>query len=555
MHISCRPLVSPCDRPAPRLVALIAVVGAAALAAPAGAHAQADLSTEHQAIAFLVGHWETTSEFADGRVALGDLRYQWVLGGGWMRITFTGEAPDGGVWETHAMQRWNPEAEGYESFVFRDGGPPVHYTGSAPGPGRYRIQGTSDAGVTIGIDYRATDDGGVYQENWALVDGERRVTLRTTYRPRGGETGAFVVRLGTDTTAVEEYTRTEDRLEARTLSRTPQARLFEAVVEFREDGAIARYETRVIDPAAPAGEGLLQSTVTRYEDDGAEIETTGPGGARTTRVEADPSMVPFSFNHFSLMELAVQRALARGEESIHLLSGGPMPVEVRRVASDEVAVETGQLGRWVARVDDEGRILEMTAGALGRDVERVSDLDLEGLARRFVDEDARGVGMGPLSPRDTLRTMVAGADFLVDYSRPSARGRPVFGGIIPWGEVWRTGADVATHLTTSRDLRLGDQALPAGTYTIFTIPEPDRWTLIINRQTGQPGTEHDPEQDVVRVPLEVTRLHDPVERFTISVEEEGDGGVVRFLWERTEARVPFRVEGGGGPQVIRRPIR
>jgi hypothetical protein len=365
--------------------------------------------------------------------------------------------------------------------------------------------------------------------------------------PPEGETGAFVVRLGTDSTAFEEYTRTADRLEARTVSRTPQARLFEAVVDFRDDGAIARYETRVVDPAAPEGEGLLQHTVIRYEEDGAEIETMGPEGARTTRVEADPSMVPFSFNHFSLMELAVRRALARGEESVHLLSGGPMPVEIRRVASDQVAVETGQFGRWVARVDDEGQILEMTAGALGRDVERVSDLDLDGLVRRFVDEDARGVGMGPLSPRDTVRTTVAGADFLVDYSRPSARGRPVFGGIIPWGEVWRTGADVATHLTTSRDLRLGGEALPAGTYTLFTIPEPDRWTLIVNRETGQPGTEHDADQDVLRVPLEVTHLDDPVERFTIAVEEEGDGGVVRFLWERTEARVPFRIEGGGGP--------
>jgi hypothetical protein len=524
----------------------LALFAATALTTPAPAHAQATLPPEHQAIAFLEGHWETTSEFADGRVARGDLRYEWVLDGGWMRITFIGEAPDGGVWETHAMQRWNPDAGSYESFVFRDGGPPVHYTGTVPGPGRYRIQGTSDAGVTIGIDYRATEEGGVYQENWALVDGERRVTLRTTYRPLGSETGAFVVRLGTDTTAVEEYTRTRDRLEARTLSRTPRARLFEAVVEFREDGGIARYEARAVDPAAPEGEGLLQRTVIRYGEEGAEIETAGPGGARTTRVEADPSMVPFSFNHFSLMELAVRRALARGEESVHLLSGGPMPVEIRRVASDRVAVETGQLGRWVARVDGEGRILEMTAGALGRDVERVPDLDLDGLARRFMDEDARGVGMGPLSPRDTLRATVAGADFLVDYSRPSARGRPVFGGIVPWGEVWRTGADVATHLTTSRDLRLGDEALPAGTYTLFTIPEPDRWTLIINRQTGQPGTEHDREQDVLRVPLEVTRLDDPVERFTIAVEEEGDGGVLRLLWERTEARIPFRVEGGGG---------
>jgi hypothetical protein len=156
-----------------------------ALTLPGALASQTPLSPEHRAIAFLEGRWETTSEFPDGRAARGDLRYEWVLGGGWMRITFIGEAPDGAVWETHAMQRWDPDERRYESFVFRDGGPPVHYTGSVPGPGLYRIQGTNDAGVTIGIDYRETDDG-VYQENWALVDGERQVTLRTTYRWTGG---------------------------------------------------------------------------------------------------------------------------------------------------------------------------------------------------------------------------------------------------------------------------------------------------------------------------------------------------------------------------------
>jgi len=147
--------------------------------------AQLSLSPEHERIDFLVGEWRTTSEFADGRVSEGDLRYRWVLGGGWMQVTFVGEAPDGGFWETHAMQRWNPDKGRYESFVFRDGGPPVLYTGSSPEPGVYRIEGTSDEGVTIGIDYRATEDGGVFQENWALRDGERQVTLRTTYRPAG----------------------------------------------------------------------------------------------------------------------------------------------------------------------------------------------------------------------------------------------------------------------------------------------------------------------------------------------------------------------------------
>jgi hypothetical protein len=155
---------------------------ACSLLVPTSLQAQIRLSPEHQQIDFLVGEWRTTSQFPDGRVAEGDLRYRWVLGGGWMQVTFIGEAPDGAVWETHAMQRWNPDEGEYESIVFRDGGPPVRYRGTIARPGVYSIEGTPAAGVTMGIDYHATEDGAVYQENWALEDGERRVTLRTTYR-------------------------------------------------------------------------------------------------------------------------------------------------------------------------------------------------------------------------------------------------------------------------------------------------------------------------------------------------------------------------------------
>lgn len=164
----------------------VRLLAAALLLAPAGLPAQSELSPEHRRIDFLAGEWITRSEFPDGTVAEGRLSYRWVLGGGWMQVVFVGDAPDGGVWETYAMQRWNPDERAYESLVFRDGGPPVRYRGISPEPGVYRIEGTNAQGIRIGIDYRATDDGAVYQENWARVDGERRVTLRTTYRPAGG---------------------------------------------------------------------------------------------------------------------------------------------------------------------------------------------------------------------------------------------------------------------------------------------------------------------------------------------------------------------------------
>lgn len=160
-------------------------LAAAGLLRPDDIRAQTPLSEEHRRIDFLIGEWRTSSELPNGSVREGDLRYRWVLGGAWMQVTFFGEAPEGSVWEAHVMQRWNADEDAYEVWSFQVEGPPLRYRGTAPEPGHYRIETTSDDGVTIGIDYRATDDGAVYQENWALEGGQRRVTLRTTYAPAG----------------------------------------------------------------------------------------------------------------------------------------------------------------------------------------------------------------------------------------------------------------------------------------------------------------------------------------------------------------------------------
>jgi len=144
----------------------------------------------------------------------------------------------------------------------------------------------------------------------------------------------------------------------------------------------------------------------------------------------------------------------------------------------------------------------------------------------------------PASPRDTARGTVGGVNVLVDYGRPSKRGRTIFAadGLAPYGKVWRTGANAATTLVTSGDLLVGSTRLPAGTYTLYTVPGPDQWQLVINRQTGQWGTVYDESRDLARVPMTVRTLSAPAEQFTIAV----DGGALTMRWDTTEASVPLR---------------
>jgi hypothetical protein len=116
---------------------------------------------------------------------------------------------------------------------------------------------------------------------------------------------------------------------------------------------------------------------------------------------------------------------------------------------------------------------------------------------------------------------VGSAALWIDYGRPAKRGRRILGEIVPYDQVWRTGANAATQIHTAADLRVGDVILPAGRYTLWTLPTRQGATLIINRQTGQWGTQYDPAQDLVRALLLTAQLPESVERFTISIAPEG----------------------------------
>lgn len=143
----------------------------------------------------------------------------------------------------------------------------------------------------------------------------------------------------------------------------------------------------------------------------------------------------------------------------------------------------------------------------------------------------------PASPRDTAEMTYANERIYVDYGRPYMRGRTIMGGLVPYGQVWRTGANAATTFVTPRDVRIGETLVPAGTYTLYTLPGEREWQLIVNKQTGQWGTQYDASQDLARIPMRVERTAAPVEQFTIQLVP-GTGLVME--WENTRVSVPIQ---------------
>jgi len=115
------------------------------------------------------------------------------------------------------------------------------------------------------------------------------------------------------------------------------------------------------------------------------------------------------------------------------------------------------------------------------------------------------------------------------------------GELVPYGKVWRTGANSATSLTTDTDLVIGGTAVPAGKYTLYTLPGETAWKLIINKQTGQWGTQYDEKQDLARVDMQVGKTSAPVEQFTISLDKSGaDSATLKLEWESTSATVDVK---------------
>ena len=125
-----------------------------------------------------------------------------------------------------------------------------------------------------------------------------------------------------------------------------------------------------------------------------------------------------------------------------------------------------------------------------------------------------------------------------DYSSPRMKGRKIYGELVPFGEVWRTGANDATTFVTSADVVVGGKTVPGGSYTIFTVPKADKWTLIVNKKTGEWGIPYKYESDeLARVDMKVSKLPSPVENFTIAYDKSGSGCTLQIDWETTRASV------------------
>ncbi|HTW67707.1 MAG TPA: DUF2911 domain-containing protein [Bryobacteraceae bacterium] len=147
-----------------------------------------------------------------------------------------------------------------------------------------------------------------------------------------------------------------------------------------------------------------------------------------------------------------------------------------------------------------------------------------------------------ISPPASVAAVIAGDHLTINYYAPSMHGRKIMGGLVPYGEVWCTGANWATKITTEADLDINGMKVPKGSYSIWTLPNEKQWMLIINKQTGQFHLNYDETRDFGRVKMNLKTLSSPVETFQIDLAAtNGNSGTLSLSWENTDAWVPITV--------------
>ncbi len=341
----------------------------------------------------------------------------------------------------------------------------------------------------------------------------------------------FLAKLGNDTVSLESVTRTGNSLESDAVDRFPRVRRRHTTITLADDGTIKHLEMEIRTPSEPENQ-RERKVVVDVRGDTVHITKRDAAGTITKVVARGGWLtMPHIPQMYSLTDLYFQAALRQGKPDSVRLHQYYIDREFDRFPRHDGVVKPLPGGKAELRHDWLAGTGEATFDSVHRMltydgarstykviVRRLTEApDVEPVGERFAALETAN-GMKQLSVRDTARGTIGTATLSVDYSRPLARGRVLLGNIIPYDRVWRTGANAATQFTTSVPITLAGISLPAGMYTLWTVPrEKGGAELIVNKQTGQWGTGYDDRFDVAMKPMLVDTASAPVEKFTISI--------------------------------------
>jgi len=370
--------------------------------------------------------------------------------------------------------------------------------------------------------------------------------------PTPPERYGFVTTLGNDTVAVERIARSPTRLVTDGVDRWPFVRRRHTEFDLAPDGTIRQMVMDVRTPNGRSPRERGRRVTADFSRDRVTISVRDSAGVRDTAFATGGAIaVPHVSMMYSVIELEIAAALRRAAAN-RLAPGdsvifrqfypdrdvGPSFTMHRGFVVPKGGGKVELRHGWLAgtgdvTVDSSGRMLTYSGMRSTYHVavaRTTATPDVDSVADRLAAAE-RATGPSQLSVRDTVRATIGHATFAVDYGRPLARGRTLLGNVIGYDRVWRTGANAATQFTTSVPITLAGLALPAGTYTLWTVPHVRGVDLIVNRQTGQWGTEYSRARDLGKAPMKSDSVDTPVEKFTISIDPtDARHGTLAMAW-------------------------
>ena len=357
--------------------------------------------------------------------------------------------------------------------------------------------------------------------------------------------GSFIARLGDDTVIVETYTMLHNHLYGRAFLRYPEDQVGVFNFHFYPNGSIRHYSMTFMDPDS-------SHTVSRgtegavCEGDSCTWFGAWPGDEEEYERKHAAKHLDFIGGWtptISLIEWNCKRLLKSGQPTL------PMTLLNDYIGVKDIALYKGNKDTIIfggpfleytkMTTTPDGRILtyDGTGTPWNYIVTRHDPIDVDVVARRLSKTPKIGVP----SPEVKMDFAIAGDTISISYGRPAKRGRKIFGGVVPYDSVWRTGAGDPTKIDLPYHIRIGKTRIPKGSYSLYTIPRNTEWMLIFNKNLKQWPTDPDRSADIAQVSMKVRKPEEPVDRFSIQVDAVKGGGVIKFSWDETEAYVPFEV--------------
>ncbi len=356
-------------------------------------------------------------------------------------------------------------------------------------------------------------------------------------------TGAIAYTLGNDTTMVQQFELKGNELSQTWIHRTPEVQIITGKAILSNDGNILSLKASYFKPDINGGKTLQFINQLEYKNDTTYV-TLGYNDPPVTRaipgyIMTTNMMKPIGMFWHAQMAYFAPLTIGDNKVNNHVVFASPIDFRLTRTSKNEVTVGSDAMGAYRILMDDSGKVtgVDGTASSFNINGTVVESIDMDAVTKRFLKYEITIGKLGSLTGKGEVTGQIGETNISITYSRPFQRGRKIFGGIVPWDKVWRTGANAASKMTVDAPLTIGEAELEAGEYSLWSIPHQNGdFELIINSQANVWGTNHDAAFDLYSIPMQVQQLNSPIEQFTISL----DNGELSLAWENWRGSVEMR---------------